>query len=262
MSIKVVPRPSNEVLSEINGEISRFNMAIIEPTKEENIEVIAEVRVNIPDMVKEYASSVKYEKFLELAKSDEPVKSAIVNGDYTVIRVAEEKDEDTGLVAKLKIVETEKSIDLLEFDKFCKYGVCAVKGWQFKVEKFNQLMCLKAAKELGCDTGVISKSYYLSKKAEEIKMGKTPTSNNQALKDLQSVIDAIIFEDDGSGKNKYKAVSHDIAYIDKLYVSAGKTACVARASNASYMRKLIRNVVYRILTNGKYSLEYKQVKNS
>lgn len=257
------PRTTAEVKADIIEELSRFNKAIVEPTVEENITVLAEARVNLPDYIKEYSASAKYEKLVELSVMENPMKSAIVDGTYTVLREVDIKDEETGLVEGKDLAEQTKRIDLLDLDRFCKYKASAVKGWQYKVEKFNQLMCFKAGKELKVkesEMKKMAKSYYLSKIASEIDMGKTPTSNTQALKALQEVIDSIIFEDDGKGNNIYKAVSHDINFIDKVYISLGASTLTARVSNPTTMRKIITRVLYRVLTNGNYELDYKKIK--
>lgn len=260
---KNTPRTTAEVKADIMTEINAFNKAITDPTVEENINIIAEVRINLPDYIKEYASSAKYEKLKSLSESDNPMKSAIIDGTYTVLREVDNKDEDTGLVESKDVVEQTKRIDILDLDRFCKYKAGSVKGWQYKVERFNQLMCFKAAKELKVkesEMKKMQKSYYLSKLAADIELGKTPTSNTQALKNLQEVIDSIIFEDDGKGNNIYKALSHDIAFIDKVYVSLGASTLTARVSNATTMRKIIARVLYRVLTNGNYELDYKKIK--
>lgn len=260
---KNTPRTTVEVKADIMEEILRFNKAIVDPTIEENINAISEARVNLPDYIKEYASSAKYEKLKALSETDNPMLNAIIDGEYTVLREVDNKDEDTGLVESKDVAEQKKRIDLLDLDRFCKYKASAEKGWQYKVEKFNQLMCFKAGKELkvkDSEMKRMTKTYYMSKLASEIEMGKTPTSNTQALKTLQEVIDSIIFKDDGNGKNVYKALSHDISFIDKTYVSLGASTLTARVSNPTTMRKIITRVLYRILTNGNYELDYKKIK--
>lgn len=260
---KNTPRTTVEIKADIMEEISRFNKAIADPTVEENINIISESRVNLPEYIKEYASSAKYEKLKALSETENPMKSAIIDGAYSVLREVDNKDEETGLVESKDVVEQTKRVDILDLDRFCKYKASAEKGWQHKVEKFNQLMCFKAGKELkvkDSEMKKMTKTFYMSKLASEIEMGKTPTSNNQALKNLQEVINSIIFEDDGRGNNIYKALSHDIAFIDKVYVSLGASTLTARVSNATTMRKIISRVLYRVLTNGNYELDYKKIK--
>ena len=260
---------ANEFLVKIKEEVERFNnSANIKDTEKQRIEK-SEASANIEDFVNDYNHYVKIDIYNALMENDNPMLAAIKEIVIPVLRIRDIKDVD-GIVTK-KSTEDEngnlnlvnKRIDLLDFDKYSNFSIANEKGWQYKVERFNQLMCLKVALELGLTKGEmneISKTFYLSKMAEKIEQGKTPTSNTQALKELQSVIDAIIFEDNGNGKNKYKANSHDIAYLDRCIAKRGRSLLTVSVVNSRITRELVAEILNRIVTDKKYDVEYRKNK--
>ncbi len=259
---------SSEVLVKIENEVERFNQSFTLDNAEEGKAIRAEVSLIIEELESDYNKIVRNEAYQEFMQDENPLIKAIMTLNIPRLKVRTLVNDD-GVVTGMDTHDNDgnlnivyKIVDLVDFDKYAGYTLGAEKGWQYKVEKFNQLMCLKVALELGltkAKTDKIAKTFYLSKVAEKIEMGETPTSNTQALKDLQSVIDSIIYEDN-NGKNKYKATSHDIAYIDHLIAKRGKSLLTVSVVNSKLTRELITGVLYRLLTNGKYDIDYKKKK--
>ena len=105
----------------------------------------------------------------------------------------------------------------------------------------------------------ICDSFYMNKLARQIELGETPDSNTAICKQLQQVLDGILYEDNGKGKNVYRVNNHDVAYLLMCYTKRGKkTLSVAVAKNA-YMHRLIADVAHRIVTNKAYDLEYRMI---
>ena len=102
----------------------------------------------------------------------------------------------------------------------------------------------------------------MNKLAREIDLGGTPDSNTQICKQLQMVVDAIIYEDNGKGKNLYRVNNHDVAYLLMVYTQRNnKKVCSVRIAKNSYMHKLVLDVMHRILTGKVYDLEFQMTKN-
>ena len=262
---------SNEILREIEKEVERFNQSFSLDNQDEAKAIRNDASTEIEGLVSDYNKLSRYESYREFMSSEKPLETAILTLSLPSFKVRT-LTNDEGVVTGMDVNNAdgnlntvEKTIDLLDFDKYSGWMLANRKGWQYELERFNQLMCLKVALELGLAKGKldkIKKTYFLTKVAEKIECGETPTSNTQALKALQGVIDAIIFDDDGNGKNKYKATSHDIAYLDHLIAKRGKALLTVSVVNSKTTRELVTHIIYRILTNGKYDVDYKKKKNA
>ncbi|MBO7461981.1 MAG: hypothetical protein J6T96_05250 [Bacteroidales bacterium] len=258
---------SSEILVKIENEVARFNGSFeINDANKADVEK-NEALANLDSLVEDYNKILKIELYNQLVENDNPLIKAIEEFVCPSFRVRDIKNSDGAVTSKSVYDEDNnlnikyKTIDILDFDKYTGFVLANEKGWQYKLERFSQLMCLKVALELGytkAKVNEIGKTYYLSKLAEKIEMGQTPTSNTQALKNLQAVIDSIIYEDDGNGKNKYKATSHDIAYIDHLIAKKGKSALTVSVVNSRMTRELVTAVLHRIITDKKYVVDYKK----
>lgn len=202
-----------------------------------------------------YYAEVKTEEVFEKIKGTEnPIKSGIEK--YSFLILSHKNVREDGKVVALELSEKSKQIDLAKLAKHCglKYD------FKYMIEKFNQLLCMRAAKELKLSDVEIKKicdSFYMDKLSKAINLGETPTSNTQICKQLQAIIDEIIFEDDGKGKNIHKANNHDVAYLLNVYTKKGRRMLsVATARNAD-MQKFIADICHRIVCDKVYGLEFK-----
>lgn len=244
-----------EIKKNMEEEIANANKAI----KDGNLVAYADATVKLDSLKDEYEKIYSTIVYDELLKLDNSIVEAIKKYSYTTLRYREVKDKESHKVTGLELSEKERQIDLL---KFCKYGELETK-WQYKVEKFNFLMALRAARELGLtktDLKNMQDKYYLDKSARDIAMGKTPTSNTQVCKMLQAVIDSIIYEDNGNENNAYKCNNHDVAYLDMCYTKKGRESLSVAMAKNDFLRRLVMDVCHRIICNKKYSAEYKMIK--
>ena len=241
-----------EVAAKLEKMVCDGNKAIAEGT------LSADFAAGFAVLEKEYADLQARMVYDELAKEPNPVIAAIKRYSYTVIKHKEVKDTDSKKIAELSIVEKEKQIDLL---KFCTYAKLDT-FWQFAASKLNQLLCLRAAKELhftASEIAKIAKSYYLREKAREIKMGKTPASNNALCKAVQRVIDTLL-PPELDKQNIYKCNNHDVAYLLMCYTKKGRSALSIAVAKDSSIRNLIMDICHRIIEGKQYTLEYTMVK--
>lgn len=208
----------------------------------------------IKDNEAAYADCMMTKVFDELAPTTNPMKAAIARYSYPVLR--HKRITDEGVLVGFEIEEVEKQIDLV---RFCEY-IHAPTDWKYLVERFNQLLCLRAAQELKCNRQQIQEicdSYFMSEAARKIDLGETPTSNTQIAKMLQKVFDAILFEDNGKGGNLYRINNHDVAYLLMTYTRKGRKALSVRAARHGDFHKAIMDVMYRVLCGKEYSMDYK-----
>lgn len=224
------------------------------------------VDAHLAKMEKAYEALSMEMAFDSVLSAENPVLECIKKYSFTTLKHAEKKSEgDDKHVIGYEVVERERQIDLLRFCKYAKeYNPTISTDWEYSAAKLNQLLCLRTAKELKCsdlEIKEIAKSYYLKEQAKRIELGGTPTSNTQIAKALQTVIDAIIFDDDGKGKNKYLCNNHDVAFILACYTRKGKSALSVSVSKDAYFRKILTEVCLRIVDGGKYTVDgYRKIK--
>lgn len=253
MSVNVLKRLA-ELRKEIEGYIDDYNKAM----KENDLAKAMSIEAKLRETEGEYAAEKATEVFNELAKAENPIKAAVEKHSYLVVGHRAEREE--GVITGFVLVEDKvRQIDLVKFCKHCKLDT----KWQYLVEKFNQLLALRAANELKLgkkEIAKISDSFYMNKLAREVEMGGTPDSNTAICKQLQMIIDAVLFLDNGKGKNSVKANNHDIAYLLMCYTKRGKKKLSVAIAKNSFVHSLVMDVMHRIVTGKTYDLEYKMVK--
>lgn len=238
----------------IVAKINEYN----ESLKENDLAKCARLEQELKDTEAAYAEAKCIEVFGELAQSENPVKAAVAMHSYLVVSHKIKREE--GSITGFEIVEDKvRQIDLVKFFEFIKQPTM----WKYSVEKFNQLLALRTATELKMTKAQIQKicdSFYMNDLSRQVEMGGTPDSNTAICKQLQMVVDAILFEDNGKGKNVYRVNNHDVAYLLMCYTkrSNKKLLTVAVAKNA-YIHRLVLDVMHRIVTGKSYDLEYRMV---
>lgn len=246
----------SELREEVVEKINKYNEAL----KENDLAKATRFEQELKETEASYAELKSVEVFTELKGKENPIREAIITHSYFVIshRVLRED----GVVKGFEIVEDKvRQIDLVKFCKFCNLDTM----WQYNVERFNQLLAMRAANELKMTKAQIKKicdSFYMNDLARQVEMGGTPDSNTAICKQLQQVLDALLFEDNGKGKNVYRVNNHDVAYLLMCYTKRGKkTLSVAVAKNA-YMHRLVMDVAHRIVTGKTYDLEYRMISDT
>ncbi len=255
----------NKILAEkreqIVKNIDEYNKALASG----DLKTMNELDVALKQMEVDYQNIMARVVYDACLATDNPLKTAITLYSYNVLSHKDNKEEGIVVERVLKDDRT-RQIDLL---KFCKYSqdkkakVQLPTDWQYTVMAFNQLLCMRAAKELKFTAAQIKKiatTFYMEELARKIDLGETPDSTTQICKQLQTCVDQILFEDDGKGKNVYKVNNHDVAYLLMLYTKKGKSALAVQVAKHDFMRRLIGDILNRIVTDGKYSLEYKEIK--
>lgn len=209
-------------------------------------------------VVNEYTAISRDICFNDCKETDDPMLEAIKRLTYDTIGIKETKKGEEKIPVS-EVVDKQKPIDLLKLHKFIDNGIGTDPKWNGYVEKMNFHMTARQAKRIikGKEnlTRVlkeINDSYAMCKIAQEIDMGKDPTSNTKLLGTLQNVITAMI------GK-EYKATSHDVNFLVDIYAQKGKTALTVNCANHRYFRNYIAAVCHSIVTGEDYDISYKKV---
>lgn len=250
----MLSRYANEIRDNAISLIGQYNAAL----REKNMDAVNRLENDIREAEAAFANQSQDDLFSECKKSENPILEGVRKYEYPVLK--HRLNREDGIATDMELVEDRtKQIDLVKLCKFCDLSTL----WAYKVERMGELLCVRAAKELGMTTDEIkkiSKTYRMDKAAREVELGGTPTSNNQICKLLQTVIDDILFEDDGSGKNKYKCNSHDVAYLLMCYTKRGRKQLSVTVAKASFLHGLVVDVLHRIVCGLKYGLEYQMIR--
>lgn len=266
-------------MSETKIEISRESLASLgeklEALKEKYNENLnaehpsLEVQLKLDDQFREveadYLHVQKMLIFKDCEKSDKPMRSAILKHNFMTKRhKIELEGEKDNKIRVCRIVDAPRSLDLLEFDTYMAgndHRASANKDWANMIAKLAYLMTVDTAKSLGVNPKSIYDCYAIEEIARKIELGETPTSNTQMLKTLQSIIDAIIYEENPeTNANSYKASSHDVKYLKALFTKKGKKELSVACAKPAYMRYIVTDICYGHVADKLYSVEFIQKK--
>lgn len=253
---------SIRTLSEIRIEADEKKKVLNDAIIADSFSEVGKAKEGLEKLIKEYNALAIKMDFKTLCSKSDPMKEAIEQLNIATINLKPNEDKDSGIIT-YTMEPASKQIDLVAFDDFCKNDnktIAPNRFWMYKVEKFALLATYRVMGELGLPTKKLEETYYISDIAKQIDMGKTPTSNNAMLKQLQAIVDSIIYEADGD-KNIYKATSHDVAYLVAVMSKRSKSGMIVTPRSTT-MHQLIMDVLHRIVSNGDYKVEYRTKKDA
>lgn len=246
----------NEHETRIDEKIAEYNKAIEDGV---SINDLAKLEEEIKDAEVDYAEAKRTEVFEICKNSPKPIFTAIEMHHYEVFGHKTTKDEE--VITGVEKVSKTKQIDLVKLCKYCGLDT----AWQYMVEKFNQLLAARTAKELGLTEAQIRKlkdSFAMNKIARDLEMGETPDSNTKMCKMLQTILNGFMFEAGENGENIYKVNSHDVKYLVACYTKRGKKFLSVSVAKSEYIHRLVADIAHRVLMGKAYDLEYKMTEVS
>jgi len=210
------------------------------------------------DEAKKAASAYNDQMELDLFKSHkedtDPIYGVLKCPFVDTLKIVEAKED--GRPIGLYAEDTEKLISL---KKLYKNSLKKL-DWEPKVQHFTELLTERAAQNLGIATDGIRDNFKMSAKAKAEPIMADPLSNSSLLKALQSAIDAIVFKDDGTGSNAYKANNRDLKFIRACFTTENRRERLGvSASKSERVTNLIVKALYRVLNDLAYSLDYKKL---
>ena len=242
-----------ELYIEAENAKKELNAAILS----DSVSQIEGAKKAMDTAVKEYNDTAVIMDYETLKSKSAPMLAAIEQLTIACIEAKRNEDKDTKIVT-YSIEPVNKQISLPAFDEYCgreKLQIAPDRLWIYSVEQFCLLITYRIMKELGGDTRKLMETYYISDIARQIDLGETPMSNSKILKQLQTIVDGIIYEAEG-GKNIYKVTSHDVCYIVQTMTRRGKVSGTVVAPKPATMHTLIMDVLHRIVTDAEYKVEY------
>lgn len=243
----------NELRAQAVQHIDAYNIAL----SENDLAKTTQVEGFLKEIEKAYAEEKNLEVFENLAKEENPVLAAATM--HSFLTISHKAIREDGVLKGFSLLDDKViQIDLVELCNYLRLPT----DWKYKVEKFNQLMALRTANELKLSKAQIKEicdSFYMNKLACDVELGGTPDSNTAICKQLQKIIDEVLFVDNGKGKNIYKVNNHDVAYLIACYSKRGKKVLSVAVAKSSFVHKLIADILHRIVTGKVYGLEYKML---
>lgn len=255
---KKVLRNIADIRADLETCVNAYNAAVNdENTKAADLEKLDN---ETSELEKEYARAAFHAAALELLDSDAPMLAAVTALNFEILKHKDAEDEN-GIKSR-KLVTAERPLDFVSLESFFaergkKFG--AESAWVYKVAAFNRLLCMRTAESIGADVKTVAEKFATPTQARDINLGKTPTSNTQLLKQLQIIIDSMLYVEGEKG-NIYKANSHDVGYLLSLYAKKGRGVLSVAAARPKYLEKLIAEILHRIVTEKSYNIEFKEKK--
>lgn len=244
-----------EARDKAETKASEWNEANLENKPVDDIKAIeTAVDEAIKDHLK-YARMICFDICLE---AEDPMVKACELLDFDAIKSTITEDNDAG-TRTMTIDDCKKPVDLKKFAEYAKKRSKTIghdTSWPLAVEKFNMLMTLDRAVQLGVSPERIKEindSYAIRDMAKQWDEGKNIISNTQELKSLAGVIQMMIGD-------AYKPVSHDLKYLHMIYTKKGKGALKVSCANHNLMRRYLQEICHRLITGKSYDVEFKVVK--
>lgn len=251
----------NTLAAALESKAQAYNEAALN----DDFREMAVIDGQMKDLEKDYAEVSQAFVFTNLKVKDAPMLEAIKAYGFKVLK-HKDSAESGSTIKTREIIEAERQFDLREFDAFCGYTASANKNWSNFAERMNMLCAIHVANALKVeDLASIGTSYFISKTKDEIRLAQenpdvaNPISNTQMLNMLQQVLDKIIYEDN-NGKNKYQAKSQDVAWLLFTYGRKdSKGRLTLKLADHKQFRKVLADVLHRIVTGTDYKVAYKQM---
>lgn len=255
-----------ELATEIKVHESAANAALARGT--EGMGDYLREKAALTNAVEQYNTEWLHAQYEELMNDPAPMIAAIKKLTVDALSVKVKSNKDTGVVESIGVAQPKngRDIDLTDFEDWAitaGYPRVSVSAqWRHRVEKFNHVMCVRAGLDISGEAAaaLIRGSYKLSADARSCEMAD-PTSNREAVKLLQSIVDQIVFVDsgkkskDGEALNTIKVDERDLKYIKYLMCSRGAGLHVG-LPKAATMRNLITKAINKNITARDYAFDF------
>lgn len=239
---------SIEMRKNLESDIQNLNGLILENKPNDEI---AKLLYDISENVSKLNLMLMNEEFSVLRASDKPMYNAIMALEVSKITLGQDKEN-----GKYMLVDGKKIIDLAAFNRFCEpQKISNESGWVYRADNMARLLSAYATAELGGDWKELLNVYRLNKHTERTQE-KNPVSKKTLTRELQSLVDAIIFIDNGKKENQIKVTSQDIAFMVLTACKAGKKPKTVVMPKGNTIIKLVVQVINRILKGDSYEVLY------
>ena len=196
---------SIEMRKNLESDIQNLNGLILENKSNDEI---AKMLNRVSENVSKLNIMLTNEEFAIIRAKERPMYTAIMGLEMNRITLGQDKEN-----GKYMLVDGKKIIDLAAFNRFCEpQKISNESGWVYRADNMARLLSAYATAELGGDWKELLNVYRLNKHTERTQE-KNPVSKKTLTRELQSLVDAIIFIDNGKKANQTKVPSHDTHFM-------------------------------------------------
>lgn len=232
----------------LESDIQNLNGLILENKSNDEI---AKLLHSVSENVSKLNLMLTNEDFAILRATERPMYTAIMVLEMNRVTLGQDKEN-----GKYMLVDGKKIIDLAAFNRFCEpQKISNESGWIYRADNMARLLSAYATAELGGDWKELLNVYRLNKHTERTQE-KNPVSKKTLTRELQSLVDAIIFIDNGKKENQIKVTSQDIAFMVLTACKAGKKPKTVVMPKGNTIIKLVVQVINRILKGDSYEVLY------
>lgn len=202
--------------------------------------------------------------YTSLYETENPMLSACRYGAITEKRVFEKSNEHGNITVRVDERKTRNALNLVEFDARCpKTGTMFNNGqWIYWIAQIAQAIADDTAKGIE-----ISKAdrQQLAQEYKDAKAASTfvcLTSKNILEKDIQSVVDAILFmpKENEADKNSLVVTCKNVNSLLAHRSKAGKEALSTRCMNSREALIAVENIMDSLTTGTPYTIDMKAKK--
>lgn len=252
-----------ETISQLRGELETLAAEYNSALADKAYDKLPDITTKMDEKVSKYAQTAKT-VFLGISSNAEsPLTDALERLTYSVIAYKDNADKETQTVTRI-ITEKTKQIALDDcFKTFPSEFHSNI--WKRYVEKFNQLLCLNVADDIGAtnaDKELIRSRFAMQQASRELDIGKP--SNTMLLKQLQLVIDQIYYEEEefkGETRNRIRVSSHDVKFLQHAYTKMGREVKKISTLNSAKFANVLAQILNKLITDTAYGVEFKQAKD-
>lgn len=232
----------------MEDEVIKYNQA----RAENDLAKMTAAETEVKDLTERYRTQAQNDLFEKCAAAEKPLYEAIKAGFYTVVRPR--MDREDGEITGMSLTTAERQIDLLSLFRHLQLD----RTWLGHIDRLGMLLCKRVVSDVAGSAQNVERTYRLSNNGKKCDMKGDPMSNSGLLKLLQTTVDAIYFEDDGTGKNVLKVNNKDVKYLLHCYAGhSGKLAL--RTANTGTLTRLIAEIMYRVVNDMVYDVKFKIV---
>lgn len=232
--------------------IAAYNKAY----KDKDVDGMAKASEAASKAAGEYADQAGADLISAHKDDADPVAGVLKEGFFGTYKASSIRQN--GVVIGLELTEGERQVNLKKLFEYHQKPI----GWKSKIENLTEVLVEATCTDVNVSTAGIREKFKMSAEARKETIPANPTSNSSMLKLLQAAVDAIVFDDDGKGANKYRVNNYDLKFVKHCFTKEGKGRIDIETAKWQRVTNIICKVLYRILNGYAYNVNFKIVEQS
>lgn len=200
---------------------------------------------NLKTRIDELNRTIRKVDYATFMESGTPIIAAVEQFFHKTVKLKENHDSENGTIIGVDIDSSKSRIDLKALCEFGELG----QDWVIEAKHLLDLFVLRETEVFKMSPAdILSKGNFFLNSVAAKKKGETPDSNTQMVKQLQKIVDMMIFVDNGEGKNKYKCTVHSLVFCrDCITKLDAKEKCTIATMKPRQFETVIMSVLAHVL---------------